>query len=285
MRSSKFWAYLWFTVLLLFVTGAISFVQSSSIQAAFANAMYYQLIQQAGSPLPREPTLNFPSNMTCADNPGNTSTDCTPSGGGGTSWFGGTITAPVPANWGALGSGCATSTVTGVASGNALQVVSSSGAQNLCGLQVAVAGGNFSHVFVVYNVVTSVTFGDTLVGFTDHTKFEGCGVGTNNLTSGGNQLASPLLTSGKGSALSGGSLAAPNGPSAYNNPFGNFGGPTFFRLSRTGTNLACDTSPDGVNWFNLFNDTSPYLTASDLFVAADPRGATGLFTVLLESYQ
>jgi hypothetical protein len=272
-------------VLLLFVAGAVSFVQSSNIQSAFASALYYQLIQAAGSPLPQEPTLNFPSAMTCVDDPSHTRTNCTPSGGAGISWFAGTITAPVPASWGALGSGCATSTVTGVAAGNALQVVSSSGAQNLCGLQTAVAGGDFSHVFTTYNVVSSVTFGDALVGFTDGTKFEGCGVGTNNAASSANNLAGPLFTSGKGTALSGGSLAVPNGASSYNNPFGNFGGPDFFRLRRTGTNLACDVSPDGQNWFNLFNDTSPYLTASAVFVAADPRGATGLFTTLLESFQ
>ncbi len=46
-------------------------------------AAFYQTIQTAGSAAPQEPILNFPSGMTCVDNPGATRTDCTPSGGGG----------------------------------------------------------------------------------------------------------------------------------------------------------------------------------------------------------
>jgi hypothetical protein len=84
MRFSKvFWKYVWITVLLLFVAGAVSFVQSSNIQAAFANAIFYQVIQSAGTPLPQEPIVNFPSNMTCVDDPTHTRTNCTPGGGGG----------------------------------------------------------------------------------------------------------------------------------------------------------------------------------------------------------
>ena len=44
--------------------------------------LFYQTVQQAGVSLPQEPVLNFPSNVTCVDNPGNMSTDCTPTGGG-----------------------------------------------------------------------------------------------------------------------------------------------------------------------------------------------------------
>jgi len=43
----------------------------------------YSVIEQAGTPLAKEPALNFVANVTCTDTPG-VSTNCTPSGGGGT---------------------------------------------------------------------------------------------------------------------------------------------------------------------------------------------------------
>lgn len=44
---------------------------------------FYQTIQQSGTPLTQEPTLNFTgSGISCVDNSGATRTDCTVSGGG-----------------------------------------------------------------------------------------------------------------------------------------------------------------------------------------------------------
>jgi hypothetical protein len=57
-------------------------VASYTFNSSGGGSSFYQTVQVAGSPLPQEPVLNFPANMTCVDNPGNTSTDCTPSGGG-----------------------------------------------------------------------------------------------------------------------------------------------------------------------------------------------------------
>ena len=54
---------------------------SNKIPANFLTA--YTTISQAGTPLAQEPVLNFLANVTCTDTPG-VSTNCTPSGGGGT---------------------------------------------------------------------------------------------------------------------------------------------------------------------------------------------------------
>lgn len=201
--------------------------------------------------------------------------------GGGASWFGGSITAPVPANWSQIGTGCANSTVTGVTGGVALQTVSTSSTQNLCGWQITAAAGDFSHVFIFYAVVSSLNFATVEVGFTDGTKLEWCGNGAGD----GTTTNLPIVTQAKASALTGGSVSAANGASTYRLPFNSQSGPSFFRLSRTGTNLACDASPDGVNWINLFNDTSPFLTASALYFGADPRGADAISLGTLQSYK
>jgi len=39
---------------------------------------FYQTVAQSGSSLPQEQILDFPGNMSCVDNPGGNSTDCTP---------------------------------------------------------------------------------------------------------------------------------------------------------------------------------------------------------------
>jgi len=60
---------------------------SSIVQSA------YSLIENSGSPLTRRQILNFTTNMTCVDDPGNQSTDCSSSGGsGGGSGSGGALT-------------------------------------------------------------------------------------------------------------------------------------------------------------------------------------------------
>lgn len=198
-------------------------------------------------------------------------------------WYAGTVTPIVVGNWATLGTGCATSSVTGITGGGAIQVTSSTGAQNMCGWSTAVAAGNFSHIVVFYAVTSTTENANSLVGFTDGTKTEGCGVGNFN-----DQVSSthawPVTTQIKTTTLSGGSLSAANGVSAYFLPFSNAAGPLFFRLSRTGTNLACDFSPDGQNWFNQFNDTTPFMTASAIYVASDPRGSTAISSIILESF-
>jgi hypothetical protein len=161
-----------------------------------------------------------------------------------------------------------------------LQVVTSSGSQNTCGLKVTVAAGDFSHVFIFYAAVSVPNFATIAVGFTDNTKIEYCGIGSGSTTS----IATVTGTQAKATALTGGSLTAANGPSSYSLPLPNGAGPLFFRLSRTGTNLACDYSPDGQNFINLFNDTSPFLTASSLYFGGDPRGAAAISMGVLTSY-
>lgn len=69
-------------------------VASYTFNSSGGGGGFYQTVQQAGTPLPQEPVLNFPSNVSCVDNPGNTSTDCTPSGGGGVITSGWTLTQP-----------------------------------------------------------------------------------------------------------------------------------------------------------------------------------------------
>ena len=225
----------------------------------------------------------------CDDGAGNTTTSGCSSGGptgatgasgpGTVAWFAGSITPPVPGDWSSLGSGCTTSTVTGVGGGNALQVVSSSGAQNICGLKTSVAAGNFSHVFVIYAALSVPHFATVEAGFTDGSKAEYCG-----LASRGAPVDVLAGNQAQATALTGGSLSAANGVSTYTLPYPNGSGPMFFRLSRTGTNLACDYSPDGQTYFNIFNDTVPALTASAVYFAADPRGGSAISAGWLESY-
>ena len=192
-------------------------------------------------------------------------------------FFSGSITPIVTADWSALGSGCATSTVTGVTGGNAIQVISSTGSANTCGMQRSIAAGDFSKVFTVYGMVSQSQFTSIEIGFTDGTKVEYCGLGGSG--------SAVLSTTGKANNLTGSGQAAANGGTNYSGFGAGGSGPSFWRLKRTGTNLSCDYSPDGANYINVFNDTSPHLTASALYFGTDPRGATTLSTGWLESYQ
>ncbi len=202
------------------------------------------------------------------------------SGGAGVPWFAATFVPPVPSDWSALGGGCATGTVTGVTGAPALQVVGSVGPQNTCGLKVSVPAGDFTHIFTIYTVISAPHFSTAAVGFTDGTKMEYCGVG-----SGSDQnIDAGTTTQAKGPTLTG-PLSGANGISAYYLPFANMSGPNFFRLKRTGNNLSCDYSPDGVNFINQFNDTASFMTANALYVGVDPRGSSVASLVLLESYQ
>jgi hypothetical protein len=61
----------------------------ANLHAATADALttapFYQTVQTAGTPLAQEPVINFPSDMTCTDNPG-VATNCTPTNTASTAW-------------------------------------------------------------------------------------------------------------------------------------------------------------------------------------------------------
>lgn len=44
-------------------------VASYTFNSSGGGGGFYQTVQQAGTPLPQEPVLNFPSNVSCVDNP------------------------------------------------------------------------------------------------------------------------------------------------------------------------------------------------------------------------
>lgn len=65
---------------------AFAFVPQSWIQVSVGAlaAVFYQTVDQSGTPLTQRPTLNFTgAGVSCVDNSGATRTDCTISGGGG----------------------------------------------------------------------------------------------------------------------------------------------------------------------------------------------------------
>lgn len=194
----------------------------------------------------------------------------------GLSWYAGSIVTVAPANWSSFGTGCATSTVTTVGGGNGIKVTSTTGTQNMCGVQTA-ATGTFTHIFIIYPVISSTSGSSSVVGFTDGTKIEYCGI--NWVTSAGDEAVVKKAT-----ALTGGTVSAANGASVYTNPMLMPTGPLFLRLTGSLTQLACDVSPDGANWINLFTDTTPFLVNADLFVGADPGGGSGPSSVIFASY-
>lgn len=288
----------WFEVLLLVST--IGIFYDAAGQAGVIQATIPQVVPAANKrgsatvfQLAGDTGTAAAGTLFCDDGSGNATTaGCTggaagatgatgaSGGGAGTTWWAGSVTPIVSANWSSFGTGCATSLATGVTGGTALQVISSSGAQNTCGYQTAVSAGDFSHVFIVYGSVSAPQFENVLVGFTDGTSTEGCGLG-----SGSDSTIDALASQHpKATALSGGTVSAANGVSSYVIPFPNGSGPMFLRLKRTGTHLICDYSPDGQNFINFFTDTTPFLTASALYFAADPRGASALAAGWLESY-
>ncbi len=194
---------------------------------------------------------------------------------GGSSYFSGSLTPIVPGNWNTLGSGCTTTTVTGAGGGNALKIVGSTGAQNACGDYTSVAAGDFTHKFVLYAFLSGASDDSEVgVGFSDGGKVEFCAV---------TRFSTWLLHGIAESALTGGSVTLANGETGSLAMVGP--GPIFFQLQRTGTTLKCSWSPDGQNYFVVFNDTAPYLTADRIVAIVDPRGVGVASTNILASYQ
>jgi hypothetical protein len=185
-----------------------------------------------------------------------------------------TFTAPVFSSWSTLGTGCTNASGASYGGGAAIVVQGQSGTVNTCGVQIA-ATGTFTRTFVINIAPNLANFSSILVGFTDGTKFESCGIGWNNSLQ-ATAISSATLT---------GTIAAANGVVAGGYVISS--APSYFRLrSVAGTSLACDYSPDqGQNWLNVFNDTTPFLTVSNVFFGANQRGATGVPFGYLVSYQ
>ncbi len=181
-----------------------------------------------------------------------------------------TITPITTGNWTTLGSGGTRTNTTGPGGGGAIDIVGTVGTTtNVYGVSRAVSAGDFSidlvmHIAVPTNTVPALVE----AGFTDGTKVEGCGV-----SSDGADLWN--FTAIKTSDLSGGTYAASNGI-ITGGGIGLPQNPVIVRLIRTGTNLLCKVSFNGGITFQytIFNDTSPYLTASAIAVWVDPRNST-----------
>jgi len=196
------------------------------------------------------------------------------SGSGGTSYYNTTITPITTGSWTTLGSGCTVNTLT-----NAFEVISSTGGSgNICGVQISVAAGNFTHYFALWGNNSFNNYSTVGVGFTDGTKTESVEL---IYISPNSQIASS-----KSSALTSGTYASANGDAglaAYYPPQG----VVLIELARSGTALAGYVSLNGgYTWSLIFNDnSSPYLTASALTVFTDPRGSSGTSRFTLLSYQ
>ncbi len=195
---------------------------------------------------------------------------CTGGGGGGT---GGNI---ITGNWTTLGS-----TATRTDHTNSITILGTTSATNrVDGVCHTVSAGDFSYVLVF---LVSLPVGATgppaiLAGFTDGTKTEGAGAGADT---------APFITGQnlKNTAISGGTVSAANGTvaGADHNASSN---PVYVTLTRTGTALAGSVSHNsGVTYDAIFNDTTPFLTASSICVYIVSRGSVVIeqFTLVTSS--
>lgn len=188
-----------------------------------------------------------------------------------------TIVPPVTGDWTAIGSSGTRSNVTGPSGADAINVIGTTGGTtgtaNIYGIKHSVAAGDFTHIFILWAAPATAAASNVGVGFTDGTKVESCvaqGQGSNVVAY--SRIKSSSLTTGYADA---------NGATGFE-------GAAFYplmiaKLTRTGTALACSISLDGgITYRSVFNDTSPYLTASDVVVTTDPRGAAvaGVFTLI-----
>ena len=182
------------------------------------------------------------------------------------------VTPIVTGNWTTLGSG-GTRTDN---SGSISIIGTTGGSGNVYGVYATVAAGDFTKYLALNMATPNGNFANCMVGFTDGTKTEGCGMDN-----------SQLITWIKESTLSGGSYAAGNGPDFSINPFSLAGVPVVLvKLTRVGTALAGYISIDnGISYTRIFNDTVPYLTASAVCVWCDPRGAANASRLTLLSYR
>jgi hypothetical protein len=183
------------------------------------------------------------------------------------------VVSPVFANWSTLGANCTNASGTTYGGGAAIVVQGQTGTVNTCGVQIA-ATGTFTKTFIINAAPNLANFSSVLVGFTDGTKYEACGLGYNAALQ-ATAISSTTLT---------GAVGAANGTTASGYVLN--GAPYYFRLRSTGVTLACDYSPDqGQNWLVVFNDTVPFLTVSNVFFGANQRGGTGVPFGYLISYR
>ncbi len=198
---------------------------------------------------------------------------CVPPSGATTSQIYSTsvVTVPITGDWSTIGTGCTRSTsFTGPTGGATLNITGTTGTANICGYQHSVSAGDFTKTFIFFCAVPNgASTTDSFIGFTDGTKVEGMGC-----TEPGTNVGSGAITGIKSTALTGGTYTASNGLislAVTTTP-----APIIAQLVRTGTTLTGKVSFDGgVTFTTIFNDTSPFLTASALMVYVDPRGATG----------
>lgn len=193
------------------------------------------------------------------------------------------INPPIPNNWTAFGANCTTGTGNGITGGVALSVkaVIHTG-HSICGLNTPVTG-NFTHTFVIYYLQGSDNLFNSNpgvgVGFYDGTKAEWCAYTINNsfACTTAATLTTPVVAPGATvcANLGASQCVAPGGATAM-----------VFRLSKNGSTLTCDFSPDGVNWINLLTDSAPFLTPTSVFYGVDSNGGGNPFftQAFLHSY-
>ncbi len=116
-----------------------------------------------------------------------------------------------------------------------------------------------------------------LIGFTDGTKTEGCGIDPATASSVEAQQLSDTT-------ISGGTSAAPSGTTTN----GTIGIPYFpltVQVSRTGTTYTCAWSyNNGASFVSSFVDSVPFLTATSVAVYAQTRTGSTPVAFTLVSY-
>jgi hypothetical protein len=187
--------------------------------------------------------------------------------------------------------------VSGPEGAQALEVVSdTSSGNNTCGYQTAVSG-DYTARLTVFAAVSNGANGSpgydgVQVGFTDANTSNYCfaydsfnsAVNVNN--SGMGILLNARFQNGLtgdasvtdgispdiavGSGLPGGFLVGP--------------GPLVFELTKSGSTLACDWLPDGINRVNIFRHVAPGFTPTAVFVGADPNTSNTRAMALLVAY-
>lgn len=176
------------------------------------------------------------------------------------------ITAITTANWTTLGTGGTRTNTTGPNGGSAIALVGTTSNNNVFGVKASIAG-DISYTLIFGGHVNNANNMSAMVGFTDGTKTEGCGLAGNSTAanSGYNTLSDTALVSGI-YALANGSVAT------QENLWSNI---VYAKLTRTGTTYTCQLSFDGgISYFTMFTDTTPFLTANAVVAWVDPRGAS-----------
>lgn len=201
--------------------------------------------------------------------------------------FSSTIAGITVANWTTFNGGSCTRTdfaSGGPASTGAIKMVGSNTATatNLCGVFVAQAtGSDYTRTLVVAPMLDLESNSEVSVGFSDGTKYEGCGF----LTVGTVPQVSDIEytnTGTVGGSASGGSATVWSVP--------NFIGGLVIQLkwTQSSTTMACLVSYDGgVTFKQRYSNASVNLTPTRIYVGVDPRHASSVFPseFTLLSYQ